>query len=97
MREIKSCSEYAVKNFNSGKEQIIKFTEKLPDGTFNDGTTNEEIINMLIERCYALQNKNFSVENRIIITLLKDIRRYFNKRLSRKIEKVKKYNEEIKN
>lgn len=95
MREIRTCSEYALKNFNSDDEQIVRFTERLSTGEFKDGTTNEEVINMLIERFYSLSNKRFSVENQIVISHLKDIRRQLAKRLGKKIENVKRYNEEF--
>jgi hypothetical protein len=95
MREIRMCSEYALKIFNSDAEQIVRFTEKLERGEFNDGTTNEEVVNMLIERFYSLNKKSFSVENQIIISHLKDVRRQLVRRLGRKIGNVKRYNEEI--
>jgi hypothetical protein len=69
------------------------FADNKVDGKFQAGTTNEEIINILIDRFYSLQKKNFSAENQCIILLLKNVRQLVAKRLSRKIEKVIKYNE----
>jgi len=93
MRVIKPGVEYQVTDFaDNTKHQTIKFTEKLA-GLFQQGTTNEEIINVLIDRFYSLQKRNFSAENQCIILLLKNVRQLVAKRLSRKIEKVIKYNE----
>lgn len=93
MKEIKECVEYELKNFNSEEGQRIKFTEKLDDGTFNDGTTNEEVVNMLIERFYSLQKKNFYIENQVIISYLKDIRKQLSKRFNKKRENSLRYEE----
>ena len=94
MKIIKPGVEYQVTDFSDNERfQTIKFTEKLA-GTFQEGTTNEEVINILIDRFYTLQKKNFSAENQCIILLLKNVRQLMAKRLSRKIEKVIKYNED---
>ena len=94
MKIIKQGVEYQVTDFSDNERfQTIKFTEKLA-GTFQEGTTNEEVINILIDRFYTLQKKNFSAENQCIILLLKNVRQLMAKRLSRKIEKVIKYNED---
>ena len=93
MRVVKPGVEYQVTDFADNTEcQTIKFTEKLA-GEFQKGTTNEEVINVLIDRFYSLQKRNFSAENQCIILLLKNVRQLVAKRLSRKIEKVIKYNE----
>ena len=49
---------------------------------------------MLIDRLYALQTKNFSVENQCCIIMLKNVRTLFKKRLNRKIDRVNKYQEQ---
>ena len=86
---------YRLYDFKSEEHyQTIKFTEKTLDGKFNPGTTNEEVVQMLIDRFYYLQKNNWSAENATVIILLKNVRQLLAKRLSRKIEKVKKYNEQ---
>lgn len=85
---------YRLHDFKSETFQTVKFTEKNSDGTFNPGTTNEEVIQMLIDRFYFLQKNNWSAENATVIILLKNVRALLAKRLSKKIEKVKKYNEQ---
>ena len=67
MEIVKPGIEYRLHNFKSETEyQTVRFTEKTATG-FNPGTTNEEVVSMLIDRLYALQNKNFSVENQCCI------------------------------
>jgi hypothetical protein len=92
MIEIKEGIIYDLDNFVSGAQRV-KFTEKLPDGTFLDGTTNEEVINMLIERFYSLQKKNYSSENATILIMLKNIRRLLALRFKRKKENTERYEE----
>ena len=93
MEIVKPGIEYRLHNFKSESEyQTVRFTEKTATG-FNPGTTNEEVVSMLIDRLYALQNKNFSVENQCCIILLKQVRVLLKKRLNRKIDRVNKYQE----
>lgn len=93
MEIVKPGIEYRLHNFKSETEyQTVRFTEKTPTG-FNPGTTNEEVVSMLIDRLYSLQAKNFSVENQCCIILLKQVRVLFKKRLNRKIDRVNKYQE----
>ena len=94
MEIVKPGVEYRLHNFKDETGfQTIRFTEK--DGAVvRPGTTNEEVINMLIDRMYELQKKNFSVENQCIIILLKNVRVLFKKRLNRKIDRVTKYQDE---
>ena len=93
MEIVKPGIEYRLHNFKSETEyQTVRFTEKTPTG-FVPGTTNEEVVSMLIDRLYALQTKNFSVENQCCIILLKQVRVLFKKRLNRKIDRVTIYQE----
>lgn len=85
---------FRLNNFKSEEFQTVRFTEKTTEGKFIPGTTNEEVVQMLVDRMYFLQTTNWSAENATIIIMLKSIRQLLAKRLSRKIEKVKKYNEQ---
>lgn len=97
MEIVKPGIEYRLHNFKSDTEyQTVRFTEKVNTG-FIPGTTNEEVVSMLIDRLYALQAKNFSVENQCCIILLKQVRTLFKKRLNRKIDRVNKYQENAAN
>jgi hypothetical protein len=51
------------------------------------------VIEMLITRFYYLNDQYESLENHMIILLLKNIRKLMYKRLSKKIQRVKKLNE----
>lgn len=94
MEVVKPGIEYRLHNFKSETDyQTIRFTEK-QGAIYNPGTTNEEVVSMLIDRLYELQKKNFSVENQCCILLLKNVRNLFKKRLNRKIDRVAKYQEE---
>ena len=90
----KSFQAYAKDRYDININDIFNQTEKNKDGTFNPGTTNEEVIQMMIDRFYYLQKNNWSAENATVIILLKNVRQMLAKRLSRKIDKVKKYNEQ---
>ena len=92
MEAIKLGIRYKLFNFKSEEFQEIQFTEKA-DGKYVSGTTNEEVVDMLIDRFYQLNKKRFSTENQVVILLLKCIRQQLGKRLSRKIDNVKKYGE----
>ena len=95
MQVIKEGIKYELDDFKrENAPQVIQFTEKAKAGGYNPGTTNEEVIQMLVDRFYTLQRTNWSAENATIIILLKSVRQLLAKRLSRKIEKVKKYNGE---
>jgi len=90
MQSTKPGIAYKLFNFKSEDYQEIRFTEKV-DGKYIPGTTNEEVIEMMIDRFYQLNKKSFSSENQVVILLLKIIRQQLSKRLSRKIDNVKKY------
>ena len=90
MQSTKPGVAYQLFNFKSSEYQLIQFTEKV-DGGYAPGTTNEEVIEMMIDRFYELNKKRFSSENQVVILLLKIIRQQLSKRLSRKIENVKRY------
>lgn len=90
MQSIKPGIAYKLFNFKSEEYQEVRFTEKV-DGKYISGTTNEEVIEMMIDRFYQLNKKSFSSENQVVILLLKIIRQQLSKRLSRKIDNVKKY------
>ena len=95
--------QYELSNFENKDQQgqILQFIHKEPkeEGstelvTISDGTTNEDVINVLIERFYFLQKKNYSSENATIILLLKNIRRLLALRFKRKKENVERYEED---
>jgi hypothetical protein len=78
---------YRLKSFKGSFPQEIRFTQKLITGGFVDGTTNEEVVDMLIARFYALQAKNPSPENQCVIIMLKSVKELLSRRLTKKIKK----------
>lgn len=90
MQSTKPGIAYKLFNFKSETYQEVRFTEKV-DGQYIPGTTNEEVIEMMIDRFYQLNKRSFSTENQVVILLLKVIRQQLSKRLSRKIDNVKRY------
>jgi len=81
---------YRLFNFKSSTYQTVRFTEKV-DGEFVPGTTNEEVIDMLVDRFQPLNDRSWSVENELVLSLLQVIRTTLRRRLSRKIQNVKNY------
>lgn len=67
--------------------ETLQFIEKVPESegsttlkTVNDGTTNEEVLAVLIDRMNYLQGKFPCRENAIIITKLEECLMWLNKR-----------------
>jgi hypothetical protein len=79
---------YHLPNFeNEDEGQLIQFIEKKPSEdvegelvTVKDGTTNEAVLKMLIDRLYYLQEKFSCRENEIVITKLEESLMWLNKR-----------------
>lgn len=76
--------------------QTIQFIEKVQDEaatalgtlkTINNGTTNEEVLSMLIDRMNYLQSKFSCRENAIVITKLEESLMWLNKRTSNRIKR----------
>src|SRR5215471_8125389 len=88
MNVITPGHKYALKNFENGlEEQVLQFIEKKPVftsagklETVNDGTTNEEVLAMLIDRLRFLGEKLPSRENSIAITKCEEALLWLNKR-----------------
>lgn len=86
---------YLVNNFdNKDTQQVIEFINKAPveEGStelklVNDGTTNEEILEVLINRLNYLQAKFPCKENAIVITKLEESLMWLEKRTSDRIKR----------
>jgi len=79
--------KYELDSFEGSEPQEIQFIEKVvaPAGgtdliTLNDGTTNEEVLEMMIDRMQSLQGKHPCRENSIVITNLEESLMWLNKR-----------------
>ena len=87
---------YELQNFENKdvKGQILQFIHKEPiiEGSaelrmVNDGTTNEEVLEVLINRLNYLQSKFPCRENAIVITKLEESLMWLNKRTSDRIKR----------
>lgn len=75
MKILRPGHRYELANFEGGPSQIIQFIEKTPVSagspelkTVNDGTTNEELLRVLIDRMNSMQAKFPCRENAIATT-----------------------------
>lgn len=87
MKVISEGHLYELANMEDGSpEQRIQFIEKEKQGdafvTVNNGTTNEEVLAMLIDRMRYLQLKASCRENAIVITKLEEALMWLEKRTS---------------
>jgi hypothetical protein len=96
MKVIVEGHKYELSNFENkdNQGQTIQFIQKEPvsEGsteltTIADGTTNEEIIEMLLNRMNYLQSKFPCRENAITITKLDEAFLWLNKRTSDRVKR----------
>lgn len=88
MKVLRPGHQYELDNFEKkdAPGQIIQFIEKNPTVdqqslyTVNDGTTNEEVLRVLIDRMQSLQAKFPCRENAIVITKLEESLMWLEKR-----------------
>jgi len=91
MRVLREGHKYELMCFDPpieiGDIQTIQFIEKVPSGpiighlkTLNNGTTNEEVLEMLINRMNYLQEKFPCRENALVITKLEESLMWLNER-----------------
>lgn len=89
MKVIREGHRYRLDDFENETSlgQVIQFIEKAPveEGstelkTIFDGTTNEEVLSVLIDRLSYLQGKFPCRENAIVITKLEESLMWLNKR-----------------
>lgn len=87
MQVITTGHKYELASFEGGPAQALQFIEKVPttEGskelrTVNDGTTNEEVLKVLIDRLQYLNGKFPCRENAIVITKLEESLMWLNKR-----------------
>ena len=82
MTAITPGHKYSLRNFQDGREaQTIQFIEKdAAMNTINDGTTNEEVLAMLLNRLRFLNAKMPCRENSIAITKMEEALLWLNER-----------------
>lgn len=89
---LEGSNRYALDNFEGEGFQEIQFIEKeaRPDGTFatiKNGTTNEEVLLMLIDRLGKLNVKMPCRENSLAITKLEEALMWLNRRTAARKER----------
>lgn len=95
MKVLTQGHKYELANFeNKEASQVIQFIEKSPDiteptklNTINDGTTNEELLTVLIDRLQYLNSKFPCRENSIVITKLEESLMWLNKRTADRVKR----------
>lgn len=89
MKVLTEGHKYLLANFEDQQApaQAIQFIQKVPTSpgstdleTVSDGTTNEEVLAMMIDRMKYLQAKFPCRENAIVITKLEESLMWLNKR-----------------
>jgi len=88
MKVLTEGHKYELEGFEDvNNTQTIQFIEKVPESegstilvTLNDGTTNEALLEVLINRMQYLQNKFPCRENAIVITKLEESLMWLEKR-----------------
>ena len=97
MKVLVEGHKYELSNFENKETvgQTLQFIHKEPKGegqvqelvTVSDGTTNEEILEILIDRMNYLQSKFPCRENAIVITKLEESLMWLNKRTADRIKR----------
>src|SRR5690606_22653494 len=87
---IETGYRYRVYDLKGGNPQDITFIRRTRDGGFDPGTTNEELVDVLIARMYTLQIDNPSAENQCIVIMLKAIRQILNRIVGKSVKKKNK-------
>jgi len=84
--------KYELASLEGGTPQTLQFIEKVPASegskelvTVNDGTTNEEVLAVLIDRLKYLNGKFPCTENALVITKLEESLMWLNKRTADRI------------
>ena len=87
MKVVTEGHTYLLDSFEGAPPQFLQFIHKVPvEGTVaelrtvNDGTTNEEVLRVLIDRMNYLQGKFPCRENAIVITKLEESLMWLEKR-----------------
>jgi hypothetical protein len=82
MKVIRSGHKYELESFEGTYPQIIQFIEKQHPSmeTIHDGTTNEEVLAVLIDRLRSMGEKLPCRENSIAITKCEEALMWLNKR-----------------
>jgi hypothetical protein len=85
MKNIKNDGHlFSLENYKVG-HQKVRFMKKVAGELVEDGTTNEEVIAMMIDRMNYLQTRFPCRENAIVITKLEECLMWLNYRTKKRI------------
>jgi hypothetical protein len=89
MKVLLEGHRYELSNFqdSDSKGQILQFIQFEGVQTVEDGTTNEEVLEVLINRMQSLQSKFPCRENALVITKLEESLMWLNKRTSDRVKR----------
>jgi len=85
MKCVEEGHVYKLNNTQSSQAQEIVFMKRTNGELVHDGTTNEEVLKMLIERITYLNTKCRCRENEIVINKLEESLMWLNKRTELRI------------
>lgn len=96
MKVITTGHKYELASFEGGTPQTLQFIEKTPNlqagngllFTVNDGTTNEEMLRVLIDRMQYLNGVFPCRENALVITKLEESLMWLNKRTADRLARA---------
>ena len=93
MKVLREAHRYELDNFEEGGEpQVLQFIEKEPDGkggsvTVFNGTTNEELLEVLLDRLNTLNSKFPCRENAAAITSIEVGLMWLNRRTENRVKR----------
>lgn len=92
MKVLDEGHQYLLESFQGNPDeaqglQFIKKVQKMSGVSITDGTTNEEVLKMLIDRMNYLQSKFSCRENAIVITKLEEALMWLEKRTADRVER----------
>jgi len=86
MKVIEEGHIYELKSYEGMGDQTIKFISKNGGNIVHDGTTNEEVLEVLIDRMKSLNSKFPCRENSLVITKLEESLMWLERRTSLRVK-----------
>lgn len=77
---------YRVRHMDSAEEQELMFINRLNGAQVHDGTTNEEVLEVLIDRMRYLQKRMPCRENAIVLTKLEECLMWLQRRKALRVD-----------
>ena len=89
MKVLKAPTHFLLEDHKqSGFGIEVNFVSRNSKGELINGTTNEEVIEMMIHRLYKLQEQAYSSEIDVCITLLKGVKKLLNLYIKTKATRI---------